>query len=158
MFLKLCQYVKDLLNIWYVHQYKTQEMCNEAVQRVVPWALSYVPDKFVTQKMCNEAVEKSPWVLEHVPDQYKTQEMCNEAMEKNPWVLELVLDQFVTQEMCDEAGKKSPCALWYKGYEQCKAQKAKIKEELMPVAWHPDRWWNWCVPEHEKKELEIYFA
>ena len=55
--------------------------------------------------------------------------------------------------------KKSPCALWwYKGYEQRKAQKAKIKEELMPVAWHPDRWWNWCVPEHEKKELEIYFA
>ena len=25
----------------------------------------------------------------------------------------------------------------------------------MPVAWHPDRWWNWCVPEDEKKELEL---
>ena len=84
--------------------------------------------------MCNEAVENSSWMLEHVPDQYKTQEMCNEAV------------------------KKSPCALWYKGYEQRKAQKAKIKEELMPVAWHPDRWWNWCVTEDEKKELEIYFA
>ena len=114
MFLTLCQYVKDLLNIWYVNQ-------------------------FVKQKMCNEAVEKNPWVLEHVSDQYKTQEMCNEVVEKSPWMLEHVPDQFVTQKMCDEAVKKSPCALWYKGYEQRKAQKAKIKEELMPVAWHPDR-------------------
>ena len=98
-------------------------------------------------------------LLELVPDQYKTQEMCNEAVQSFPWALEHVPDQFVTQKMCNEAVKKSPCALWwYKGYEQRKAQKAKIKEELMPVAWHPDRWWNWCVPEHEKKELEIYFA
>ena len=47
--------------------------------------------------------------------------------------------------MCDEAVQSDTCALWYKGYEQRKAQ-------------HPDRWWNWCVPEHEKKEVEIYFA
>ena len=98
-------------------------------------------------------------MLEYVPDQYKTQEMCDKVVKENPWMLEHVPDQFVTQKMCNEAVKKSPCALWwYKGYEQRKAQKAKIKEELMSVAWHPDRWWNWCVPEHEKKELEIYFA
>ena len=44
---------------------------------------------------------------------------------------------------------------WSDAYIKRKAQKAKIKEELMPVAWYPDRWWDWCVPEHEKKELEI---
>ena len=151
MFLKLCQYVKDLLKIWCVEHFKTQEMCNEAVQSF-PWVLEHIPDQFVTQKMCNEAVKENPWVLRLVPDQYKTQEMYNKVVEENPWVLELVPDQFVTQEMCNEAVKKSPCplrykryALWYKGYEQCKAQKAKIKEELMAVAWHPDRWWNWCA-------------
>ena len=47
---------------------------------------------------------------------------------------------------------------WSDAYIKRKAQKAKIKVELMPVAWHPDRWWDWCVPEHEKKELEIYLA
>ena len=84
--------------------------------------------------------------------------MCNEAVEKLPEVLLYVPDQFVTQKMCDEAVEKSPEVLrWYKRYEQCKAQKVKIKEELMSVSWHPD-WWNWCVPEHEKKGLEIYFA
>ena len=40
---------------------------------------------------------------------------------------------------------------WRNAYIKRKTQKAKIKEELMPVAWHPDRWWNWCVPEDEKK-------
>ena len=40
---------------------------------------------------------------------------------------------------------------WYDGYKQSKAQKASIKEELLPVAWHPSRWWDWCVLEDEKK-------
>ena len=35
-----------------------------------------------------------------------------------------------------------------------KAQKAKIKEELLPIAWHPLTWWDWCVPEDEKRETE----
>ena len=24
----------------------------------------------------------------------------------------------------------------------------------MPIAWHPTRWWNFCMSEDEKKELE----
>ena len=48
--------------------------------------------------------------------------------------------------------------MWRDAYIKRKTQKAKIKKELMPVAWHPDRWWDWCVPEDEKKELEKYFA
>ena len=48
--------------------------------------------------------------------------------------------------------------MWRDAYIKRKAQKAKIKEELMSVAWHPDRWWDWRVPEDEKQELEIYFV
>ena len=33
-----------------------------------------------------------------------------------------------------------------------KAQKAKIKKELMPIAWHPSRYWDWCMSEDEKKK------
>ena len=39
---------------------------------------------------------------------------------------------------------------WYKGYQKRKAQKAKIKEELLSTAWHPDRVIDWCMPENEK--------
>ena len=41
---------------------------------------------------------------------------------------------------------------WYEGYKKRKALKASIKEELMTIAWHPSRWWHWCVPEDEEKE------
>ena len=42
---------------------------------------------------------------------------------------------------------------WHNGYQKCKAQKAKIKEELMPIAWLPSIWRDWCVPEDEKKQI-----
>ena len=38
--------------------------------------------------------------------------------------------------------------------EKRKAQKARLKQELMRVASHPSRWWGWCVPENEMKEPE----
>ena len=28
----------------------------------------------------------------------------------------------------------------------------------MPVAWYPKRWWNFCVSEDEKKEIEPTFT
>ena len=43
---------------------------------------------------------------------------------------------------------------WYDGYKKRKAQKASIKEQLLPIAWHPSRYWDSCVPEDEKKETE----
>ena len=43
---------------------------------------------------------------------------------------------------------------WYDGYKKRKAQKASIKEQLLPIAWHPSRYWDSCVPEDEKKKTE----
>ena len=33
-------------------------------------------------------------------------------------------------------------------------KKTQIKKELMRVAWHPSRYWDWCVLEDEKRETE----
>ena len=30
-------------------------------------------------------------------------------------------------------------------------------KDLMSVAWHPKRWWDWCVSEDEKKEIDPMF-
>ena len=27
----------------------------------------------------------------------------------------------------------------------------------MPIVWHPKRWWNFCISEDEKKEIEPNF-
>ena len=38
-----------------------------------------------------------------------------------------------------------------KAIKKKKAQKASIKEELMSIAWHPSRYWDWWSSEDEKK-------
>ena len=38
------------------------------------------------------------------------------------------------------------------GYKERKAQKAQIKYELAPIAWHPDRYLDWCIDEDEKRD------
>ena len=38
-------------------------------------------------------------------------------------------------------------------YKKRKAQKASIKE-LLPIAWHPSRYWDWCMSEDEKKQKQ----
>ena len=44
---------------------------------------------------------------------------------------------------------------WHIKSEKFKEFKKNISEELMPVAWHPKRWWN--VSEDEKKEIDPIF-
>ena len=70
--------------------------------------------------------------------------MCNKAVEADPCLLKFVPARFRTHCL--------------KVVEKCKAQKAQIKKELMRVAWHPSRWWDWCVPEDKKKETETFWA
>ena len=44
---------------------------------------------------------------------------------------------------------------WLEAYKQHKAQKSKIKEELLPIAWYPDRVLDWCFLENKKQVLEM---
>ena len=106
--------------------------------------------------MCIKAVEVDPWLLKYVPDHFKTQEMCDAVVIEDPLLLRYVPDWFVTQQQvklrddyCIDDRLK-----WHDGYKKRKAQKAQIEEKLTPITWHPSRWWNWCVPEDEKKETE----
>ena len=27
----------------------------------------------------------------------------------------------------------------------------------MPVAWHPNKWWDWCLSEDDRKEIDPMF-
>ena len=47
---------------------------------------------------------------------------------------------------------------WYDCYQKRKAQKAQIEKELMPTAWYPLRWWDWCVPKDEEKGTEKFWT
>ena len=41
--------------------------------------------------------------------------------------------------------------------KNAKCFKKRISEELMPIAWHPKRWRDLCMPEDKKKEIELIF-
>ena len=71
-------------------------------------------------------------------DDLKTKRMCERAVEKEPDFLEDVPDWFVTQEQIKLRDDR--LIKWYNGYRKRKAQKAKMKEELLPIAWHPSRY------------------
>ena len=105
--------------------------------------------------------------MQLIPDHFKAQEICDKAVRGDSSSLQFVPVWFVTREgvhmwydnYCDDDGdywftkgdedhKFFEC---YDGYKKRKAQKAKIKDELMPIVWHPSRWWDWCVAENEKK-------
>ena len=107
--------------------------------------------------MCNAAVMEDPCRLEFVPNHLKIQEMCNKAVREDPFSLEYVPNRFVRPQQVNmwyddyyNDDDYDEINNWHDGYQKSRAQKAKIKEELMPIAWHPSRWWDWCVPEDEK--------
>ena len=99
--------------------------------------------------MCERAVWLGPSVLQLVPDHFKTQEICDDAVRDESFSLQYVPDWFVTQQQVKLRDNR--LISWYNGYQKRKAQKAKIKEELLPITWHPDRVMDWCVPEDQKK-------
>ena len=128
--------------------FKTKRMRSKAVE-VDPWSLEYVPEDLITREMCNKAVDDCSW--QHVPNQQKTREMCNRAVSwHNLSLLQYVTDWFVTKEQikfwhndyykyCYDGCGEDNFFWWHEGYKERQAQKASIKEELMPIAWHPNR-------------------
>ena len=81
--------------------------------------------------------------------------MCGTAVSEDPFSLMHVSNWFVTEgqvklwhddsEYCDD----DELITYHEGYKKRKAQKLQIKEELMPIAWHPSRWWDCCIPEDD---------
>ena len=127
-------------------------MCNKAINEDPGWCLPFVPEKFKTQDMCDKAVDEDPFCLEYVHDRFKSQEMCSVKFSSNGEVGD-VPDWFITPNII-KYGSFYEYIEWFNGYKERKAQKAQIKDELAPIAWHPDRVIDWCFDEDEKKDLQ----
>ena len=135
---------------------KTLEMCERAIEKYRQ-VIEFIPDYLKTQEACEKVAEKYPYNLAFIPDYFKTQEMCNEAVQKRQCLLEYIPDWFVTQHQIkiwhDDDGCYNDDKLIdrYNDYKKRRILKASIKEGLLPVAWHPSRYWDWCVSEDEKR-------
>ena len=83
------------------------------------------------------------WMLGAVPDHLKVREMCKKAVQEDLCLLEYVPDWFVSNQQiniwhdnnshCDD----DRLIEWYVANKKRKAQKSSIKEELLPIPWHP---------------------
>ena len=141
-------HVPDYLN--------TQKICNVTI-RENPAAFFLLPDRFKTPELCEIAVGVDPWQLNDIPDYLKTKKMCDDVVWSDPYSLQFVPDWFVTHQQIkiwrddDEYCDDNELIEWYDGYQKRKEQKAPIKEELLPIAWHPDRVMDWCMSEDEKR-------
>ena len=114
--------------------------------------------------MCKRVVEENPRLLKYVPDRFKTKEICDKAVKEDRDSLQYVPDYFMTQQQLklwcnnDDWYDDDEIIEWYEGYQKRKAQKAKIEKGLMPIAWYPSRWWDWCILEDEKQETDKLWA
>ena len=147
---------RESYTLYYVtDRFRMQEMYNE-IMCITPNAFHHIPDRFKTQEMCNKAVEVDPWQLKDVPYRFKTHKMCNKAVRQYLFSLLFVPDWFVTQQQIDvwydgnHVYNDNQMIKWYDGYKTRRVQKAKVKEELLPIAWHPDCVMDWCMSEDEK--------
>ena len=118
----------------------------------------FMSDYLNTQEMCTNVVENDPYTLNFVPDHFHMQEICDKTVGDDPSSLQYVCNWFVTREQIqmwyDKGEYYDNFFKWYKGYEKRKAQETSIKEELLPIEWHPDRVKDWYMSEDEKQETE----
>ena len=99
--LEIDKYIDGFINIPLIFKYipdefKTKEMCENAVKNSYNMCLQYVPDELKTKEMCENAVKNSysGICLQFVPDNLKTNEMCDIAIQKSSSNLEYVPDKF----------------------------------------------------------------
>ena len=84
--------------------------------------------------------------------------MCDDALRDYLFSLEFVPDWLATQQQIkiwrdnNYIYNDERLIKWYEGYQKHKAQKAQIKKELMAIALHPSRYWNWCMSEKKRVE------
>ena len=132
----LLRYVPD--------QYKTQQMCDKAVDDCLA-ALKFVPNWFVTSK----TIKKLFTVLytdENIPnfdeDFGSVVFNCNGMDILNIDLNCMNLDDNNFDE--DDSGTIIHVRFlaWHIKFEKRKALKEELNAELIPVAWHPNRWWD----------------
>ena len=175
---KICDKAVDTYpstTIFVAKCFMTQEMCDKAVNRYY-FVSDSIPDRCKTQ-MCDEAVNDSIAALKVISDWFVTCQMIKKlstALYADENILYFNGDSGNAVFNCNETGilnihrnninlynnfdEDDPDTIilirlldWPTKIEKWKAVKKELNEELMPVAWHPNRWQDWCVSEDEKK-------
>ena len=135
-------------------------MYDEAVHDSLA-ALKLIPDWYVASKMIKNlytALYADENILYFNEDSGKIVFNCN-----GMGILNIDLNNINLDNNFDEDDTIILIRLlaWHIEFEKLKELKKiyeknfkkHIRGELMAIAWHSKRWWDWCFPEDEKKEI-----
>ena len=133
-------------------------MCDEAVNDSLA-ELKVVPEQFVTSKMIKKLFIVSyadESILYFNEDSDNVVFNCNEMDILNIDLNKINLDNNFDEDDPDTIIHVRLLA-WHIKFEKPKTLKKIISEELMPIAWHFNRQWDWCMSENEKIEIDPIF-
>ena len=114
-----------------------------------------IPDWFVTSKM----IKKLFTALYAYKNIYYFNEGPDEAAFdcKGIGILNIDLNNTSLDVKFDEYDPDTNIvtrlSAWHIKFVKRKELKKGLSEELL-AAWYPDRWWDWCMSEDEKKEID----
>ena len=126
-------------------------MCDKADDSLA--ALKLIPDCFFTSKMIKKlytALYADENILYFNKNSENVVFSCN-----GMGILNMDLNNINRDNNFDEDHPDAIILIrllaWYIKFEKSKELRKMISEELMPIAWHPNRWWNFCVLKDENK-------
>ena len=131
-------------------------MSDKTVDDFLP-TLKFVPDRFVTNKMI-EKLYDALFADDNIF--FFDKDSGNVKFSRNEigilWVdLNYInLDDTNFYEDVHKSVIQVRLSTWRNDLKQRKLFKKEISKESMPVAWHPTRWWDWCMPKGKKKKIE----
>ena len=135
-------------------------MCGKVVDDCLA-ALKFVPDWFITIKMIKKKLFTALYTDENI--QYFNEDSGNVTFCCNEMgICRVNLNNINFEDTRYEGDDRDTIILirllaWHIKFEKCKALKKKISEGLMAIAWHLKRWWNFCISEDKKKEIDPIF-
>ena len=144
---KICDRVfseNRFLILYFPDKCKTEKMCDDCLA-----ALKLVPDRFVTSEMFKKlfaalyAEENILYFNEGSGDSIIFN--CNGMGIPNIDLNSINLDNnFGNKFDEDDPNTAIPIRFlaWHIKFEKYKELKKELSEELMPVAWYPNRWWG----------------
>ena len=133
-------------------------MCDEAANDSLA-ELKVVPEQFVTSKMFKKrfiASYADESILYFNEDSNNVVFNCNEMDILNIDLNKINLDNNFDEDDPDAIIHVRLLA-WHIKFEKPKTLKKIISEELMPIAWHFNIQWDWCMSENEKIEIDPIF-
>ena len=137
-------------------QNETQKMCDKTVDYCLA-ALKFVPDWFVTSKMIKRlftalyADENILFFNEYFGNVIIS---SNEMGVLNIDLNNINLGNTNYEEYDSDTIIHIRRLSWHIEFEK---RKEKLSEDLMPKAWHPNRWRNFFSSEDKKKEIDPIF-